>query len=307
MQAQVYVAILAEEGSFSRAARRLHTSQSFVTKRISNLERTLGTRLFERTTRRVELTAAGRLFLPDVQLSLRHGERAWELARYSARAATGPIRIGYSPYINSELLPALYGLNLSELEARQIDKVQFPEPKPELCNSNTPDLIEQVIRGELQIGLGVQPVEDRSLWVKSVAREAFCICIPKNHVLAQRPAIPARDLDGQSVFWIPRRLHLSFYDQIVEYVQNTGAKPIFYEAVSAIHSIDNVARGAGLALLPIGASRLSRSGVVFKPIMDRFLQIETAIFCRRDLLRGSLQDFVLFLVSRLESLKLILG
>lgn len=306
MQAQVYVAVVAEEGSFSRAARRLHTSQSFVTKRIGSLERTLGIRIFDRSTRRLELTEAGRMLLPDVQLALRHAERAWELARYSARNAAGPIRIGFSPYINCAILPLLYDLNLSEFEAQRVDTGKFPVAQPELASSNTPELVEQVLRGQIEVGLGIQPVQDVDLWVKPVAREPFCICVPKSHVFAQRTSISVRDLHGQSLFWFPRKFDSAFHDRTVEYVQSAGARPIIHETGSTIHALDTVARGLGLALLPSGASKLSRSGVVFKPIADRFLQIETAIFARRDLLHGGLQDFVLFLASRLERLKLIL-
>jgi DNA-binding transcriptional LysR family regulator len=305
LQAQVYVAVVAEEGSFSKAARRLRVSQPIVTNRIAALEKMLGIRIFERTTRRLELTAAGRLLLPEIQLSLRHAERGWDLARYSARVATGPICIGYSPYISSDLLPTLYELNVSELEAKRVETVGFPEPLPEFVSSNTPDLIDQVLRGQLQVGLGIQPIGDPSLWVQPVAREGFCVCVPKNHGFAQRTSIPVRDLDGQPLYWVSRKLHSSFYDQTVEYIQGTGAQPTLHETASTIHAIDTVARGVGLALLPSGASRLSRSGVVFKPITDRFLQIETAIFARRDLLRGNLQDLVLFLAARLQSLRLI--
>lgn len=304
LQAQVYVAIVAEEGSFSRAARRLRTSQSFVTKRIANLERTLGARLFDRSTRRLELTAAGRRLLPDVQLALRHAERAWELARYSATIENLPIRIGYSPYIHTGLLPMLYQTNLSDLEARRIDASEVPEPRPELESTDTPDLIERVLRGHLQAGLGVQPIEDRDLWVETVAREGFCICVSKNHGLAQRPAVSARDLHGQSLFWIPRKLHPTYYDQTLEYIQSTGAHPVLHEVGSMVHAIDIAARGFGIALLPRSASRLSHPGVVFKPVTDRFLLIETAIFARRDLLRGTHQEFVMFLSSQFQSLKL---
>jgi LysR family transcriptional regulator, benzoate and cis,cis-muconate-responsive activator of ben and cat genes len=305
LQAQVYVAIVAEEGSFSRAARRLRTSQSFVTKRIASLERTLGARLFDRTTRRLELTAAGRRLLPDVQLALRHAERAWELARYSATIESLPIRIGYSSYIHTGLLPLLYQTNLSDLEARRIDPAEVPEPRPELESTDTPELIERVLRGQLQAGVGVQPIEDRDLWVETVAREGLCICISKNHGLAQRPAVSARDLHGQSLFWISRRVHPAFYDRTLEYIQSTGAHPVLHEVGSMVHAIDIAARGFGIALLPRAASRLSHPGVVFKPVTDRFLLIETAIFARRDLLQGAHQEFVQFLSSQLQSLKLI--
>ena len=94
LETQMYVAVLAEEGSFSRAAQRLRTSQSFLTRKIADLEKNLGAKIFVRSTRRLELTVAGRMLLPDVQLSLRHAERAWDLARYHGRKESGPIRVG---------------------------------------------------------------------------------------------------------------------------------------------------------------------------------------------------------------------
>ena len=64
---QVYVATIAEQGSFSRAAKLLKTSQSFLTRKIGNLEKTLGVKLFDRSTRKLVLTPAGNLLLPEIQ------------------------------------------------------------------------------------------------------------------------------------------------------------------------------------------------------------------------------------------------
>jgi LysR family transcriptional regulator, benzoate and cis,cis-muconate-responsive activator of ben and cat genes len=304
LEAQVYVAIVAEEGSFSRAARRLRISQSFVTKRIATLERTLGARLFDRSTRRLELTPAGRRLLPDVQIALRHAERACELARYAATIGSLPIRIGYSPDIHLDLLSTLYTSNRPESQTRRLEAATVAEQRPEMGTANTPDLMEQVLRGHLHLALGVQPVQDRDLWVEPIAREGFSVCLSKNHALATRPSVSARDLHGQSLFWIPRKQHPAFYDEMVEYIESTGAHPVFNEVASTMHAIDIAARGLGIALLSRAASRLSHPGIVFKPITDRFLEIETAIFARRDLLHSGLQEFVLSLTTRLQSLKL---
>ena len=83
LEMQMYAAVLAEEGSFIRAARRLHVSQSSLTRRIAHLENMVGLKIFDRSTRRLGLTAAGRILLPEMQLSLRHAERGWEIASYS--------------------------------------------------------------------------------------------------------------------------------------------------------------------------------------------------------------------------------
>jgi DNA-binding transcriptional LysR family regulator len=88
---QVYVVVLAQEGSFLRAAQKLHTSQPFLTRRIAYLEKSIGAKLFDRTSRRLELTAAGKLFVPEAIASLNHAERAWDLARYQARIESGPL------------------------------------------------------------------------------------------------------------------------------------------------------------------------------------------------------------------------
>ena len=304
LQAQVYVAIVAEEGSFTRAALRLGTSQSAVTNKIAKLERTLGARLFDRSTRKVELTTAGKMLLPDVQVSLRHAERAWELAQHSAHLETAPIRLGYSPYVHSALLAMLYQFKLSDFGDQRANNPEPGETPPHVQSTDTPDLIEQVLRGHLQVGIGEQPIENPMLWKETVAHEGFSVCVSRNHTLARRTAVAVRDFNGEMLFWLPRKAHPGFYDQTLEYIHSTGARPVLHEVASPMHAIEMVVRGVGIALLPRAASRLSCPGTVFKPVTDRFLEIETAIFARRDLMRGRLEEFVMFLSSRLRGLKL---
>lgn len=303
LQAQFYVAVLAEEGNFSRAAKRLHTAQTFLTKKIADVERDLRVKIFERSTRRLELTTVGRIVVPEIQLALRHSERAWDLARYYARLTHGPIRLGYSLYTHGSLLRILYSLDLSQFEAQRVASEDAPEPRIILEHSVTPDLIERVLRGRLHASLGVLPIQNPDLWIEQLVREPFCICLPKGHALAQRQAVAARDLHGQPLFWIPRDMHPAFYDQTVKYIESTGARPVYHEIGSVAHAIEIAVNGLGIALLPSSIARLSRPGVVFKTVTDRFLQIETALFVKRELMRGVVQDFTLFLASRLQAVK----
>jgi len=67
--------------------------------------------------------------------------------------------------------------------------------------------------------------------------------------------------------------------------------------------MDLVAHGLGVALLPQSASHLSRSGVMFKPVADLHLQIETALFARRELMRDKLRDFTLFLATKFQGVQ----
>jgi LysR family transcriptional regulator, benzoate and cis,cis-muconate-responsive activator of ben and cat genes len=131
------------------------------------LERTIGVKLFERTSRKVELTKAGRLFVLESTASLNHAERAWDLARYQARIENGPYRIGYSPYTHSAFLPLLDELSLL-LRPPGDDPSAFT-----VESALTRDLVEQVLRGRLHAALGIRPVVDEDLWVQPVGREAL--------------------------------------------------------------------------------------------------------------------------------------
>jgi DNA-binding transcriptional LysR family regulator len=131
-------------------------------------------------------------------------------------------------------------------------------------------------------------------------REPFCLCVPKNHPLAQRPSVSIRDLHAQVMYWTPRTFNPSFYDQVTEYIQSTGAKVVYQQICSITHAIEMVSHGLGVAMLPRTASRLSHSGVVFKNITDRYLQFETAMFARKDVARGSLKDVLQLVVTKLQ-------
>jgi DNA-binding transcriptional LysR family regulator len=282
LEAQVFVLVLAREGSFHRAAKQLHITQPALTRKINAVEKRLGTKLFVRAYHRLDLTAAGRLFLPDAQASLRHAERAYELARQQAQIEIGPIRLGYAPYVHGDLVPVLERWQLETAKPRGVVLETAP----------TGELMERVIRGRLHGGFGVLPIvdEDSQLW------------IPKNHRLAQKASIPARELDKEVVFWVPRDAHPGFYDRTVEYIQGLGIKPVVHEAAADTQAMDLVAHGFGVALLPKSLSHFSRTGIVFKPMADLFFKIETALFVRQDQRYGDLQDHLQAMLSQIRAL-----
>jgi DNA-binding transcriptional LysR family regulator len=183
---------------------------------------------------------------------------------------------------------------------------EFPAiRKIELATGDTPELMEQVIRGHLHLGLGVQPIIAPELAVQPLAREGFCLCIPKNHGFAQRTSLAVRELGGQLIFWLSRRTHSAFHASVLEYFERLDVNAKFREVDSALHAVNAVASGVGLALLPTGAAWLSRSGVVFKSLTDRFLQIETAMFWRRDSQSEIMDPLTDYFSSRLSRLQML--
>jgi len=101
-----YAVAVAEELSFSRAAERLHISQPSLSKQIRELEESLDSKLFYRTKRDVAVTETGVLFVEEARKALLHSEQAANVVR-SFRPSTH-LQIGYSPYVNPDLIAAIW-------------------------------------------------------------------------------------------------------------------------------------------------------------------------------------------------------
>ena len=78
----------------------------------------------------------------------------------------------------------------------------------------------------------------------------------------------------------------------------------FHEASTITQALDFVASGAGVALVPQSAERFSRPGVLFKPLTDALMRIETAIFVRKDQMRETVKDFINIAMAGVKALKL---
>jgi DNA-binding transcriptional LysR family regulator len=148
LEVNILIVVIAQEGNFIRASKKLGITPPSLTRRVSSLERSIGVKLFDRSTRNVQLTTAGRLFVQESSISIMHAERAWDLARFQAQIETGPYRIGYSPYTHSAFLPLLSGLS----------PVRHPpgdEPSGiVLETANTLELVERVLRGKASRRIG---------------------------------------------------------------------------------------------------------------------------------------------------------
>jgi DNA-binding transcriptional LysR family regulator len=109
LQQMRYVVAVAETGSFTRAAERCFVVQSALSHQVAALERELGVRLFARTSRRVEITAAGEAFLVSARVALDAAERAGVEAAAAAGQVRGTLRLGIIPTVTALDVPAARG------------------------------------------------------------------------------------------------------------------------------------------------------------------------------------------------------
>lgn len=179
-----YVAVLAEELNFTRAAMRLHVAQPSLSKQIRELEDCIGAQLFERTKREVRLTAAGEAFAAEARLTLFHAERAVEGARAAKGQHKGPWSIGYSPLIDLRILS----------KVRQHLSLAHPATDVRLVSAYTSEQADGLMRGKLQAGLVILPARDEGLTCEGLYREALVLALPEHHALAAKAQIEITDL-----------------------------------------------------------------------------------------------------------------
>lgn len=295
LQQLLYLEAVLEEGSLVRAANRLHTTHPTISRGLKSLTAELGLSLFDKTPKGLKPNNIGVVYGSEIRKALEQARRAFDLALYQAQKDKLPFRVGHSPYIHGQLLPLLSGLSLPGTEA----------PPVVLQSATTMDLVRRVLNGRLEAAFGVLPITDKDLWIERVAQEQFAVCLSERHHLARHAKLSARQLRDETVFWIPRGIHRNLYDQIVNYLRPMEFNPQrFREASTITQALDFAASGAGVALVPQSTERFSRPGILFKPLTDALMRIETAIFVRRDQMRETVKDFVSVAIAAVKTLKL---
>ena len=141
-QLRVFVAV-AQELSFTGAAQRLQMSQQPVSATVRRLERQLGVRLFDRTTRHVSLTAAGRAVLPSARAAVEAADRFARVADEQRAGNAAVLRVGLSP-----------GVHYRAQSLAQAFHARRPRTRVEVREASTGTLVVQVAAGELDVALG---------------------------------------------------------------------------------------------------------------------------------------------------------
>ncbi|QES45527.1 LysR family transcriptional regulator [Streptomyces venezuelae] len=270
LQQMRYVVAVAETASFTRAAERCHVVQSALSHQVAKLEKELGTRLFERTSRKVWLTRAGEAFLPAARQALEAAERA----RAEVAAATGEVRgkltVGSIPTVAAVDLPAVL----------RDYRVRYPQVRITLRAGSSERLVEQVREGVVDAAfLGVQPgfrpqgVRDREL-----AHGQHVAVVAPGHPLAAEEEVDLRRLADETF--------VDFAEGSAARSQSDDAfaaagvpREVAFE-VSGVELMSRMVRhGLGIALLPAPfAAELH--GVRCVPITDGPVRVERLVWSR---------------------------
>jgi DNA-binding transcriptional LysR family regulator len=237
-----YFVAVANEKSFTLAAKRLHVVQSAVSAAIASLERDLRVTLFERNAQRVALTEAGTALLPEALAVLDAAQGARDAVDELGRGVHGSVRVA---------MPA--GLDLVDLPALAGDfRRRYPTVKMRMRTEagGGTGIAAALSSGEVDVGfLALSDAANRDLCTRELVRVPQILAVPAGHPLARRRTVTVTDLAEEDfVDFPPGYASRTVADQVFAAVR--AERRITIEAGSVEDAVDFVRHGAGVAIVP---------------------------------------------------------
>ncbi|HEY7084693.1 MAG TPA: LysR family transcriptional regulator [Hyphomicrobiaceae bacterium] len=257
-----YFIAVAEEGHVTRAAERLGMQQPPLSQQIRALERELDVQLFRRRPRGMELTDAGSTLLNEARAILAHIDHAAAAAKRTARGEQGRIAVGFTS--STPFHPVVPRLIRSYRDA-------FPLVALTLEEGGTMDLVDDLRDERIDVAFVRTAITDlEGLVVSPLLKEAMVLALPRAHRLARhKKAVSLKALAEETFIVYRRHNGPGLYDAILSACNASGFSPhIGQEAPRIVSTLNLVAAGLGISLVPESLQRMRMDGVVFRRIGD---------------------------------------
>ncbi|RTL69574.1 MAG: LysR family transcriptional regulator [Pseudonocardiaceae bacterium] len=266
--------VLAEELHFGRAAARLHIAQPALSQQLGQLERETGGRLMDRSTRRVELTEAGRLLQGRAVEILAAMDRTSADLGLLAAGRAGLVRLGFVGTATYDVLPRVALRVRDELPDVELDL------RGELLG---PALLDRLRQGELDIAVlrpGPAPLDD--LDVVHLRDEPLVAVLPARHPKAGADSVALRELDGMQLVTHPSGHRSTMQPLVLDVCRRAGLDPRVVEVGETGTLVAFVAAGLGFGLVPASVRALRLDGVAYVPLAGRRITTALVLARRRD-------------------------
>lgn len=257
----VYFLEVARQLHFRRAAEALAVAQPALSRQIAQLERAVGTPLFVRSRRRVELTPAGRAFADRIEPVLRSLSAAGRELQALTEGQAGHVRVAFTGLAMATVLPRI----LREFNQR------FPGIRLELNESPTSAQRAALQAGDLGCGFfhpdaGPTP----GIQTKLLLRERNGVLLPAGHPLARSGELRLKQLAATPFVLFPRSHNPGFYDRILASCTRAGMTPRIAEEVwPRANGIGLVRAGIGATFITPSEARNVPPDVVFRPLVGQ--------------------------------------
>ena len=256
-----YFVTVARERNFTRAAEKLRIAQPPLSRQIQQLEEELGVALFDRGSRPLALTDAGRLLFEQAVQVLDRMDEMKAVARRVLEAERAHFSIGF-------VASTLYGY-LPEVIRRY--RAARPGVELTLLELTTMEQIAALKEGRIDVGFGRIPFDDAAIERTLLRNERLSAALPPTHALApsRKAGGPLRldELAGDTLVVYPKAPRPSYADQVLALFRERGLKPPAVHEVRELQTaLGLVAAGTGVCLVPASVERLRRDNVVYRPL-----------------------------------------
>lgn len=254
----VYFREVARQLHFRKAAEALAVAQPALSRSIAQLETALGVDLLNRTRRKVELTAPGKVFLERIEPLLRGLAAVPGDIQALAGGQAGQVRVAFTGLAMATVLPGI----LREFNRR------YPGIRVELNESPTSAQLESLKSGEIACGFfHPDATSPAGLSMKVLLQEKNGVLLPADHRLAQAPKLRLRDLADTPFVMFPRAHNPGFYDRVLAAFQQAGVTPrIADEVWPRANAMGLVRAGLGATFMTPSEAQQLPAEVTFRAL-----------------------------------------
>jgi DNA-binding transcriptional LysR family regulator len=265
-----YFVAVADQQSFSRAAKRLHISQSAISEQIADLESELGVKLLERGSRKTELTQSGTVLLVHARRLLHEATHAIQEAQRAERGEVGTLRIGF------------FGGGLGDGFPQLIRSFRELYPRVELAlvELSSTEQWAALLDGRIDVAFTrlPEPQYRRELRYEAVQQDAILAVLPRSHPAARTQKLDLRKLAGERFVLTSRTISPSVYDKVMELCSEAGFSPNVSSISTVWSSVILLVRsGEGVALLPQNQQQASATDLAFVPLQSKNAFVEMCV------------------------------
>jgi DNA-binding transcriptional LysR family regulator len=252
-----YFVAVAEEMSFTRAAKKLRIAQPPLSRQIQALEEELGVTLLLRTSRSVRITEAGRVLLAEGKPLLSQAAELFDRVHRAGMLSTQSIRVGFATGLGDALQLAL---------KRHLGS--HPEAEVQFRNLLSAEQSAALADRQIDIGLMRPPFDRSALTGETLYRERLMALVPKGHLLAKSRTVSLRQFAGETILLHKRSTSVGLYDKILELLHDadvqvklvqTRTGPYEEAGTVLVASGKGIFIGGGAAIAHPGASRQVRA------------------------------------------------
>lgn len=254
-----YFEAVATERNFTRAAQRLGVAQPPLSRQIRELEIEIGIDLFDRASRPIRLTEAGRMFQEQASQILARTE---QLRRSMRRFATS----GRQRYVVGFVSSVVYG-TLPDVIRRFRTVVASTDVQ--LLEMTTLEQVAALREGRIDAGIGRIRIDEPAVRREILYEEPLVVALAAQHPLADRHYVHLRDLIAEKLILYPSQPRPSYADQLLSLFRDHNLNPEEIEEVREVQTaLGLVAADAGSTIVPASMRRLHRDDIRYVPIAD---------------------------------------